>query len=77
MTSLYVVVVTYIDGMDLIGVFDDYTLAEDTINDLKKYKKCFGTEEDFIIYDFTYFINQYIDYNDLHKLEVITIKGNN
>lgn len=77
MKNLYLVVVLYIDGMDIIGIYDDYMLAEKTIDDLKRYKKCFGTEERFIIYDFSNHINNYVDYLDIHNLEVISIKGNN
>ena len=77
MKNLYLVVVLYIDGADIIGIYDDYLLAENTINDLIKYKKCFGAEERFVIYDFSNHINNYLDYSDIHNLEVISIKGNN
>lgn len=78
MNMLYVVVVNYVDGMDLLGVFKNYIEAEKMVEDLKKYDKCFGTEETFIIYEFNEeMINKYISYKNLEKLEITRIKGNN
>ena len=75
MNNIYAVMVTYIDGAELLGIFNDYMLARQMIEDLKKYKINFGTEEDFIIYDFSDKLNKFIDYDDIEKLEVESIKG--
>ena len=78
MNMLYIVVVNYIDGVDLLGVFNNYIEAEKMIKDLKKYDIVFGTEETFIIYEFNEeMLNKYISYKNLEKLEVARIKGNN
>lgn len=76
MNSLYVLMVHYIDGSEFLGLFDDFVKARSVVIDLKKYKKCFGTEEVFKIYEIDN-INEFYDYKDLEKCVIEEIRGCN
>lgn len=48
---MFLVMVYYIDGADFIGIYDDYLKASKEVDNLKKYKKSFGVDETYKIYN--------------------------